>query len=102
VNENSWITQGIISSCKHKREFYKELQIIYNNNVTLASYYRDYTKILSTVIRKTKIIEHDKLILNYLPANIKENSIRNYKLFIIIMLLLCLIIEITLKYCLRL
>jgi hypothetical protein len=35
-----------------------------NNNATLASYYRDYTKILSMVIRKAKIIKHDKLILN--------------------------------------
>jgi hypothetical protein len=35
-----------------------------NNNATLASYYREYSKILSMVIRKAKIIEHDKLILN--------------------------------------
>ena len=63
MNQNSWITPGIVNSCKHKRELYKELQII-NNNVTLASYYRDYTKILSVVIRKANIIEHDKLIQN--------------------------------------
>jgi hypothetical protein len=44
-----------------KGELYKELQ---NNNATLASYYRDYSKILSMVIRKAKIIELDKLILN--------------------------------------
>jgi len=35
-----------------------------NNNATLASYYRDYSKIVSMFIRKAKIIEHDKLILN--------------------------------------
>ena len=35
-----------------------------NNNATLASYYRDYSKILSMVIRKAKRMEHDKLILN--------------------------------------
>jgi hypothetical protein len=52
---------GIITSCKHKRKLYKELQ---NNNATLASYYRDYSKILSVVIRKAKRIEHDKLNLN--------------------------------------
>jgi hypothetical protein len=62
MKRNSWITTGIITSCTHKRELYKELQI--NNNDTLASYYRDYTKILSRVIRKAKIIEHDKLIQN--------------------------------------
>jgi hypothetical protein len=62
MNQNSCITPGIITSCKHKRDLCKELQI--NNNATLASYYRDYTKILSMVIRKAKIIEHDKLIQN--------------------------------------
>jgi len=38
MNQNSWITPGIIISCKHKREFYKELQ---SNNPTVGSYYRD-------------------------------------------------------------
>ena len=62
MNQNSWIIPGAITSCKHKRELYKELQI--NNNATLASYYRNYTTVVSVVIRKAKIIEHDKLILN--------------------------------------
>ena len=62
MNQKSWITPGIITSCKHKRELYKKLQN--NNNATLASYYRDYSKILSMVIRKAKRMEHDKLILN--------------------------------------
>jgi hypothetical protein len=62
MNQNSWITPRIITSCKHKRELHKELQN--NNNATLASYYRDYCKILSMVIRKAKKMEHDKLILN--------------------------------------
>ena len=61
-NQNSWITPGIITSCKHKRELYKELQN--NNNDTLARYYKDYSKILSMIIRKVKKIEHGKLILN--------------------------------------
>jgi len=46
-----------MSSCKHRRDLYKELQN--NNNATLASYYKDCTKILSMVIRKANIIEHD-------------------------------------------
>ena len=62
MNQNSWITPEIITSCKHRRELCKELQN--NNNVTAASYYRDYSKILSMVIRKAKIIENDKLNLN--------------------------------------
>jgi len=68
MNQNSWITPGIIISCKHKRELCKELQNNNNNNnnnnATLASYYRGYSKILSMVIRKAKRMEHDKLILN--------------------------------------
>jgi len=34
MNQNSQITAGIITSCKHKRELHKELQI--NNNATLC------------------------------------------------------------------
>ena len=68
MNQNSRIALGIINSCKHKRELYKELHNNNNNNnnnnVTLAFYYRNYTKILSMVKRKAKIIEHYKLILN--------------------------------------
>ena len=64
MNQNSWITPGIITSCKHKRKLHKELQNNNNNNATLAFYYRDYSKILSMVIRKAKRIEHNKLILN--------------------------------------
>ena len=62
MNQNSWITPGIITYCKHKRELYKELQN--NNNVSVVSYCRDCTKMLSVVIRKTKRHEHDKLIIN--------------------------------------
>jgi len=64
MNQNSWITPGIITSCKHKRKLCKELQNN-NNNATLASYYRDYSNILSMVIRKAERIDHDKLILNF-------------------------------------
>ena len=58
-----------ITSCKCKRELFKELQNNNNNNnnnnnATLASYYRDYAKILSRVIREAKITENDQLILN--------------------------------------
>ena len=83
MNQNSSITPRIITSCKHKRDLYKELQN--NNSATLASYYRDYIKILSMVIRKAKIIEHDKLILNFhikvktTWGNINKESGRNIK-----------------------
>ena len=64
MNQNSWITPGIITCCKCKRELYKELQNNNNNNnATLASYYTDYAKILSRVVREAKITENDQLIL---------------------------------------
>ena len=63
MNQNSRITPGIITSCKHRRELYKKLPNN-NNNAALASCYRDVSKILSLITRKAKIIEHDKLILN--------------------------------------
>jgi len=46
MTQNSWIT----TSCKHKRELYYELHN--NKKATFASYYRDYSKILSRVIRR--------------------------------------------------
>jgi hypothetical protein len=69
MSQNSWITSGIIPSCKHARELYKKLQ---NNNATLASYYRNYSKIPSMFIRKAKIIEHDKLIIS------SHNKVKNH------------------------
>ena len=64
MNQNSWVTPGIITCCKCKRELYKELKNNNNNNAALASYYRDYAKILSRVIREAKITENEQLILN--------------------------------------
>jgi hypothetical protein len=48
MNKNSCITPGIVTFCKHKRELYKEL---WNNNPTVASYYRDYSNILTGVTK---------------------------------------------------
>jgi len=62
MNQNSLITLRIITCCKCKRELYKELKS--NNNTTLASYYRDYARILSRFIIEAKITENDQLILN--------------------------------------
>jgi hypothetical protein len=62
INQNSWITPEIITSCTHKRELHKELQ---NNNHTVASYCRNYSKIQRVKKKKkANTIEHDKLILN--------------------------------------
>jgi hypothetical protein len=65
MNQNSWITPGIITSCKHKRELCKKLHNNNNNNNNnLGSHYSDYSKVPSIFLRKAKIIEHEKLILN--------------------------------------
>ena len=61
-NQNSWITPGIITSCKHKRELYIKLQ--HNNNPTATLYHKKYSKILAAVIKKAKHMDYDKLILN--------------------------------------
>jgi beta-lactamase class D len=60
-NRNSWITQGILISCKHKRDLYTQLQN--NNNPITISHYKKYSKILTAVIKKSKHMEYDKLIL---------------------------------------
>jgi len=62
MNQNPWIKPGIITSGKYKRQLYKKLQN--NNNPTVASYYRDYSKILSMVIKKGKKLNMTNLILN--------------------------------------
>jgi hypothetical protein len=50
MNQNSWLTPGIITSCKHKRELYKELQK--NNNPTVLL----IIQILSMVTKNGKKI----------------------------------------------
>ena len=61
-NHNSWITSGIRTSCKHKRELCIELRN--NKKPTLRKYFKDYCHILSKVIKEAKIIEYDRHILN--------------------------------------
>jgi hypothetical protein len=61
MKQNSYVTPGILNSCNHQENYTRNYLIII---MILASYYIDYSKILSVVIRKAKIIEHDKLILN--------------------------------------
>jgi hypothetical protein len=58
---NSWTTPGIVKSYKYKGEIYKELRN--NNNPMLRTYYRNYSKILTTVIKQNKRNEYDKRIL---------------------------------------
>jgi len=61
-NHNSWITSGIRTSCRHKRELYIEHRN--NKNPTLKKYFKDYCQILSKVIKEAKRMEYDRHILN--------------------------------------
>jgi len=59
-NDSNWITSGIRTSCRHKRELYS----IYrnSNNLGLKRHYQAYCKILSNVIKDAKRIYYDKKI----------------------------------------
>ena len=52
TNGNTWITTGIRTSCKHKRELY--LFCKNSNDPLLKSYYKLYWKILSNFIREAE------------------------------------------------
>jgi hypothetical protein len=57
---NNWITLGILTSCKRKRELY--LACRDNNNPALTKYYKKYCNILSVVIKKAKKLTYaDKI-----------------------------------------
>ena len=48
----SWITTGLRTSCKHKRELYMECRKY--KNPTLDKYFKEYCWILSKVIKEAK------------------------------------------------
>jgi hypothetical protein len=58
---NSWITVGIKSSCKHKRE--RLLLNRNSNNTALKQYYKIYCKILTNVIKEAKRMTYNNIIL---------------------------------------
>jgi len=49
---NNWITLGIRTSCKRKRELFSLTRN--SNNSALKQYYKAYCKILKKVIREAK------------------------------------------------
>ena len=69
---NNWITKGILTSCKRKKELY----LIYRstNNARFSSYYKKYCSILSKVIIKAKTKYNNELIMN---SNNKMRSLWN-------------------------
>jgi hypothetical protein len=60
-NHNPWITCGMRTSCKRKRELYLKLR--QDNDPNLKLYYRRYCKILSKVTNEAKKVYYDNVIL---------------------------------------
>ena len=59
TNKN-WITLGILTSCKHKREHF--IASRNSNNLDLINYYKKYCKILCAVIKEAKKLNYaDKI-----------------------------------------
>jgi len=62
TNDNAWITTGIQTSCKYKRELY--LICKNSKNFLLKNYYKLYCKILSNIIQDAKKYYFSKQIEN--------------------------------------
>jgi hypothetical protein len=58
---NPWITPGIRTSCKSKRELY--LKYRYDNDPQFKLYYVKYCKVLAKVIKEAKKANYDSTIL---------------------------------------
>ena len=61
-NRNSWITPGIRTSCQHKTVLYLKLQT--NSNPALKKYFKNYCRILTTLIKAAKRLGYDRQIMN--------------------------------------
>jgi hypothetical protein len=60
IQKSLWITLGIITSCKRKRELFLTLKN--RNDLALKQYYKAYCKILVKVINKAKRMTFNKRI----------------------------------------
>ena len=61
-DNNHWITTGIKTSCRKKRELFHLCRL--NNDTNLKSYYKRYCKVLSNVILAAKKLHYNRIILN--------------------------------------
>ena len=62
TGNNHWITSGIKTSCKRKRELFQVCRL--RNDAKLKTYYKKYCKIPSKVILSAKQLYYNKIILN--------------------------------------
>ena len=59
--KSNWITKGIITSCKRKRELYKLYKV--TNNSNLKTHYKMYSNILKKVINEAKLKCNQEFII---------------------------------------
>ena len=57
---NAWITEGIITSCKRKKELFTLARV--SNNHNLKTYYKKYCSVLTKVIRSAKKVRYNNII----------------------------------------
>jgi len=57
---NAWITTGIITSCKRKKELFTLTRV--SNNYNLKLNYKKYCSILTKVIRSAKKLHYNNII----------------------------------------
>jgi hypothetical protein len=57
-----WLTNGIRTSCKRKKELYLLTKVNDNNN--FKQYYKLYSKILTKVINEAKRLNYNNKIIN--------------------------------------
>ena len=67
TNTKNWITSGILTSCKRKRELFIASRI--SNNLDFIAYYKRYCKILSVVIKEAKKLDYAKKIKKSVNKN---------------------------------
>jgi hypothetical protein len=58
---NEWITKGIKTSCRYKRELY--LNCRSNDNQIMKIHYRKYCRILTQIIKEAKRMHYNKQLL---------------------------------------
>jgi len=66
-NMKNWITSGILTSCKCKRELFNACRM--SNNLQFIAHYKRYCKILSAVIKEAKKLNYAKKIKKSLNKN---------------------------------
>jgi len=66
-NMKNWITSGILTSCKRKRELFKACRM--SNNLEFMAHYKRYCKILSAVIKEAKKLNYAEKIKKSINKN---------------------------------